>query len=84
MAQFNGSLARTLDFGEAPGPTFTTTTVHGGARAGLRLALPGGLLRGPEKYRVLESRRRHAQLAARRVLARLDAAERQAQKSDQE
>ncbi|MEP6915051.1 MAG: hypothetical protein ABJC89_05370, partial [Acidobacteriota bacterium] len=62
MAQFDGSLARTLDFGDAPGTTPTTAAVHtGGGRAGLRLALPGGLLRGPDKYKALESRRRQAQ-----------------------
>jgi hypothetical protein len=68
MPRFDGSLARTLDFGNAPGPTCTTTTAHGGGRAGLRLALAGGLLRGRDKYQVLESRRRHAQIAARHVL----------------
>ena len=44
--------------------------------AGLRLALPGGVLRGPDKYKVLESRRRRAQRAARRVLDLIDASER--------
>jgi hypothetical protein len=78
MPRFDGSHARTLDFGDAAGTTFTTTTVHG-ARAGLRLALPGGVLRGPDKYRVLESRRRRAQLAARHVLDVIDASERGAE-----
>ena len=41
MARFDGLLARTLDFGE----TTTTAPVYSGGRAGLRLALPGGVLR---------------------------------------
>jgi hypothetical protein len=47
-----------LDFGEMP--------VRGGRR-GLRLAVSGNL-RGPEKYRLLELKRRRAQIRARRVL----------------
>ena len=34
----------------------------------LRLAVPGGGLRGPDKYRVLEHRRRQAQMKARHLL----------------
>ena len=64
MSRFDGSLARTLDFGEIT----TTAPVHGGGRAGLRLALPGGVLRGPDKYQVLEHRRHQAQIRARRLL----------------
>ena len=64
MARFDGSLARTLDFGDIT----TTTKVYGGGRAGLRLALPGGILRGPDKYKVLEHRRHQAQIKARRLL----------------
>ena len=60
-------MARTLDFGE----TVTTGT----GRVGLRLALPGGVLRGPGKYKVLERRRRRAQIAARRALDLIDVAE---------
>ena len=82
MPRFDGSLARTLDFGETGTGSqarfwrvgTTTTTVYAGARAGLRLASPGGLLRGPDKYKVLEHRRRQAQIAARRVVDLLDAA----------
>jgi hypothetical protein len=75
MARLDGSLARTLDFGDGAGPSSPTAAVHaGGGRAGLRLALPGGVLRGPDKYKVLERRRRHAQIAARRVLAAFEAA----------
>ena len=62
MARLDGSAAHSLDFGEV-----TTTTVRGG-RAGLRLALPGGVLRGPDKYKVLEHRRHQAQIKARRLL----------------
>ena len=69
MARFDGSLARTLDFGDA------APAVHSGGRAGLRLAAPGGLLRGPDKYKVLEHRRRRAQIRARRALSLIDVME---------
>ena len=72
MSRFDGTLARTLDFGQ---PT-TAVPVGGGARAGLRLALRGGLLRGPDKYKVLESRRRRAQMRARRALELIEIMER--------
>lgn len=49
----------TLDFGDLP--------AGGGYRRGLRLAVSGNA-RGPEKYRVLELKRRRAQIRARRVL----------------
>ena len=62
MARFDGSLARKLDFGEV------TTTAWQPTRAGLRLALSSGTLRGPGKYTVLEARRRQAQIKARRLL----------------
>ena len=71
MSRFDGSLARSLDFGE----TTTTAPVYSPGRSGLRLALPGGILRGPGKYKVLETRRRQAQIKARRVLDLIDAAE---------
>ena len=77
MPRHDGSLARRLDFGE------TTTTASGAvARSGgpgrsaegafrpapgLRLALRSGVLRGPDKYKVLEHRRRQAQINARRL-----------------
>jgi hypothetical protein len=73
MSRFDGSLARTLDFGET---TTTAMPVYAGGRAGLRLALPGGVLRGPGKYKVLESRRRQAQIRARRVLDLIEVMER--------
>ena len=72
MARFDGSLARTLDFGE----TTTTAPVYSGGRAGLRLARPGGVLRGPGRYKVPETRRRQAQINARRALDLIEAMER--------
>ena|SRR5207253_1684296 len=75
MTAIGSTAAPALDFGEwpdsgrgnvHPGPISTS------GRAGLRLAEPGGLLRGPGKYQVLERRRRHAQIAARRALALLE------------
>ncbi len=62
MSQFNDSLARTLNFGEGSAPH------RAGGRTGLRLALAGGALRGPDKYKVLEHRRHQAQIRARRLL----------------
>jgi hypothetical protein len=59
----NGALARRLDFGEMPGRD---------GRRGLRLAAPGGTLRGPDKYRVLDLKRRRAQMRARRLLGLMD------------
>jgi hypothetical protein len=68
MAGFDGSLARQLDFGlETP-----SAAPVGGGRGYLRLALPSGVLRGPDKYKVLESRRRQAQIKARRLLDLID------------
>jgi len=37
-------------------------------RRGLRLVSPAGILRGAEKYRVLDLRRRRAQIEARHAL----------------
>jgi hypothetical protein len=67
MSGFDGSLALKLDFGEMTATTMTTT-----GRRALRLASPSGQLPGPEKYRVLEQRRREAQIKARRLLDLLD------------
>lgn len=64
MGGFEGSLALKLDFGERA--TLVTST-GGRGRAGLRLATTGRLT-GPDKYRQLEERRRHAQISARRLL----------------
>lgn len=66
MSGFDGSLAMKLDFGEM------TTTAGQPGRGGLRLALPSGALRGPDKYKMLEHRRRQAQIKARRLLDLLD------------
>jgi hypothetical protein len=69
MRRFDGTLALNFDFGE-----LTTTTFQGvrtaRARADLRLApaRSGPRLTGPDKYKVLEHRRRQAQMAARRQL----------------
>ena len=63
-----------LDFGEMPAPG---STAGQGFRRGLRLATPlDRVLRGtldwtrarPDKYRILELRRRRAQIRARRIL----------------
>ena len=60
---FDGSAALKLDFGG-----MTTTSTPRGGRGGLRLAIPSGALRGPDKYKVLEHRRRQAQIRARQLL----------------
>ncbi len=72
MSRFDGTLARSLDFGEIT----TTAPVYAAGRSGLRLAAPGGMLRGPGKYKVLDQRRRQAQIKARRVLELIEASER--------
>jgi hypothetical protein len=68
MAAVEGALARKLDFGELAAKVTST----GGGRAGLRLAPSLGGLSGPDKYRVLEQRRRQAQISARHLLDMLD------------
>jgi len=60
---FDGSAALKLDFGG-----MTTTSTPCGGRVGLRLAVRSGVLRGPDKYKVLEHRRRQAQIKARHLL----------------
>ena len=64
MTRFDGALALKLDFGERA----TVVTGTGRGAAGLRLAPRSVRLAGPDKYRVLEHRRRRAQMAARRLL----------------
>ena len=59
MAVVNGSLARKLEFGEE---AITVGTSK------LRLAPAFRMLGGPDKYKVLEHRRRQAQINARRLL----------------
>lgn len=62
--RFDGSAALTLDFGAI---TTTTPSVRRARRAGLRLAPTNGVV-GAEKYKMLEHRRRQAQIKARRLL----------------
>jgi hypothetical protein len=59
-----GTGSMRLDFGEVT----PAGSVGRGYRRGLRLATPSGVLRGPEKYRILEVKRRRAQIRARREL----------------
>lgn len=68
MAGFEGSLAWTLDFGELA----TRVTGTAADRRPLRLAPPVRRLTGPDRYRVLDTRRRQAQIRARRVLGLID------------
>jgi hypothetical protein len=65
MRRFEGSLARKLDFGE-----ITVTGVQAGnLRGWLRLAAARRADHlNPEKYRLLDHRRRQAQIRARRAL----------------
>ena len=70
MVAYEGALARQLDFGE-PVEGVGRSAMHS-PRRGLRLAVPSALLRGPDKYKVLEHRRRQAQITARRLLDLLD------------
>lgn len=72
MARFGGSAALKLDFG-----VMTPRLAPAGARSGqaLRLATPSGALRGPDKYKVLEHRRRQAQIKARRLLSLMEEAQ---------
>ena len=72
MTRADGSLARALDFGESgstPGAAAISRRIPM-----LRLA-PAGRLGGPHKYKVLEARRRRAQIHARRLLDLMDAKE---------
>jgi hypothetical protein len=62
MAQFDGSAALKLDFGG-----MTTTTPRAG-RVSLQLAPHQAALTGPDKYKVLDHRRRQAQIRARHLL----------------
>lgn len=71
MHPVDGSLARQLDFEH---PTTEVRPVR--ARSMRRL----GLVRGPDKYKVLERRRRAAQINARHALDLIDLMERVAQR----
>jgi len=64
MKRMGSIVALTRDFGNvtaagSPGRSF---------RRGLRLATPSGALRGPDKYRILDLKRRRALIRARREL----------------
>lgn len=65
MSRSVGSVALGLDFG---GKTANATSAETSASAPLRLARRPGRLSGPGKYRVLEARRRRAQIRARHLL----------------
>ena len=68
MARFEGTAALQLDFG-------TPRLGLGGARPGLGLRMTSRRgLGGPDKYKVLEHRRRQAQIKARRLLDLLEEA----------
>ena len=66
-ARFDGSLARQFDFGDLDSPLRSVALAASGSKP-LRLAARPGGLRGPDKYKVLEHRRRQAQIKARRLL----------------
>ena len=68
MARFDGALAHQLDFEDFTTTTYSTAQPGRLARPDLRLAAAGPRLRGPNKYKLLEHRRRQAQIAARRAL----------------
>jgi len=59
MVRTRSALALRLDFGETGGDE---------GRRRLRLVSVAGDVRGPEKYRLLDLRRRRAQIRARRLL----------------
>jgi hypothetical protein len=63
----DGALARKFEFGE--------DAISVGASSRLRLAPASRMLRGPDKYKVLEHRRHQAQIKARRLLELADDAE---------
>jgi len=69
MARVDGSLARKLDFGEVAG--MARGTAGSDRRPMLRMA-SATRLRGPDKYKVLDARRRRAQIRARRLLDLMD------------
>lgn len=68
MTRLDGSAALKLDFGGV-------TTTSGGLRRGrLRLATSSVEVRGPEKYKILDQRRRQAQIRARHLLELMEEA----------
>lgn len=66
MVRVEGTLARQFDFGAEPDQA--GRPAPRGRNRGLRLAVPSAVLRGPDKFKVLEHRRRQAQIKARRLL----------------
>lgn len=66
MPRFDGTLALKLDFGS----TTTTTAPVAPHRGGNRLRLAGP--NGPDRYKVLEHRRRQAQIKARHLLDQME------------
>ena len=69
MFRLRGSEARQLDFSEITSSTFPPALAPARPlKASLRLAGRPGAVRGPDKYQVLEHRRRQAQMKARRLL----------------
>ena len=72
MGRFDGALARQFDFGDIT--TTSSVPATSGGRAALRLAVSGGT-RGPDKYKMLEHRRRQAQIAARHLLQLMEGQE---------
>ena len=82
MAHNEGALARQLDFGDEavsgqrsawdPAKPAGLAGARRAKAGGLRLAVPSAVLRGPDKYRVLEHRRRQAQIKARKAIDAAD------------
>ena len=62
MGPQSGDRAMRFDFGDR---TFAVGRL---GRSGLRLATTTGTPRGPDKYRLLDLKRRRAQIRARRIL----------------
>jgi len=90
MARVDGSLARMLDFGEAAAsaaPVHSRRPIRGLAslRPGTDIRVLSsrrlGLLPGPDKYKVLDRRRRVAQIKARHAMDLIDVMERAAERS---
>jgi hypothetical protein len=69
MLRFDGSLARSLDFDGTATNIRVPRTVN---RTFARTCQRFGLLQGPGKYKVLENRRRAAQIKARHALDLVD------------
>jgi hypothetical protein len=66
MTRVDGTAARKLDFGEMGTGRPASSQFRSGPT--LQLAPARLALRGPDKYRILEQRRRRAQIEARRIL----------------